>query len=207
MSADPVRRANLAAIACDSVHSCLRASGGAAPGLGRCSARPAPALAFTSYRPARLSAHTTMKIRKRSGSWSSRARQRCGIPVARTSSNRGTSSSSRWPRRSAPRPKQQRVNRPRRDVLLDHRGGCRRLPGQRHDPDLHHRRNGDIVVKRNSGVDVAAPWATGQGKAETKTQRWPCSRSRRGRRQRAEPTKDQSQANRLRGGSLARLRQ
>ncbi len=27
----------------------------------------------------------------------------------------------------------------------------------------------DIVVKRSSGVDVTAPWATGQGKAETET--------------------------------------
>ena len=37
----------------------------------------------------------------------------------------------------------------------------------------------DIVVKRSSGVDVAAPWTTGQGKAETETSalarpRWLC---------------------------------
>ena len=27
----------------------------------------------------------------------------------------------------------------------------------------------DIVVERSSGVDVAAPWATGQGEAESET--------------------------------------
>ena len=59
------------------------------------------------------------------------------------------------PRRSTPRAKQQRVNRPRRDVLLDRSGRrCRRLPGQRHGPALDRPTTQyDLIVKRSSAED------------------------------------------------------
>ena len=48
-------------------------------------------------------------------------------------------------------------------------GRRRRLPGQRHDSDLHDDGADDIVVERSSAVDVAAPWTTGEREAEAKT--------------------------------------
>jgi len=76
------------------VRCCLTASSEAAPELGRRSVRDALGSASTSYLPARRSAPTTTKIPTRNGSSSSQVIEPCDTRTARSSSNRGTSSSS-----------------------------------------------------------------------------------------------------------------
>src|SRR5206468_8090282 len=93
MSTEAVRQANLAAITCEPRPQLPDGFRRNSARVGALLGAARTGLSVTSFLPARLSAPTTTKILKRNGSWSSQARQPCVIRAARTSSNRGTSSS------------------------------------------------------------------------------------------------------------------
>lgn len=105
MSTESVRRANLAAIACDPRPQLPDGFRRNSTRVGTQLGAARTGLSVYELPPGQAIEPTTTKILKRSGSWSSQARQPCGILVARTSSNRGTWSSFPRSRRSTPRAK------------------------------------------------------------------------------------------------------
>ena len=142
MSTDPVRRINLGAVRCEPRPQLP-------DGFRRNSTRVGTTLGaartgLSVYElPPRPGCQPLPLRRTRRGMAPGRLRHANAAPSGRRGAARtvGPRLLSRRSRRCTPRAEQQRVNRPRRDVLVLNRNGRRRrLPGQRHDLGLDSRR-------------------------------------------------------------------